>query len=72
MPQIRRAEEPDELLEKATTMLSYCKSIMGERTGPEHFILVAAAVNIWRHGLRGSGEVSESQLGVSGRTCWGV
>ena len=47
MPQTRRAEEPEELLEKATTMLSYCKSILGERTGPEHFVLVAAAVNIF-------------------------
>ncbi len=42
MPQTRRAEKPEELLEKATTMLSYCKSILGERTGPEHFVLVAA------------------------------
>ena len=47
MPQTRRAEEPEELLEKATTMLSYCKSILGQRTGPEHFVLVAAAVNIY-------------------------
>ncbi len=45
MPQTRRAEEPDELLEKATTMLSYCKSVLGERAGPEHFVLVAAAAN---------------------------
>jgi len=47
MPQIRHAQEPDELFEKATTMLSYCKSILGERTGPEHFVLVAAAINIF-------------------------
>ena len=40
-------EKPDELLEKATTMLSYCKSILGEKAGPEHFVLVAAAINIF-------------------------
>ncbi len=45
MPQTRRAQEPEELLAKATTMLSYCKSILGERTGPEHFVLVAAAAS---------------------------
>jgi hypothetical protein len=42
-----RAEESAELLEKATTMLSYCKSILGEKAGPEHFVLVAAAINIF-------------------------
>jgi len=47
MPQTRRVQEPEELLEKATMMLSYCKSITGEGTGPEHFVLVAAAVNIF-------------------------
>ena len=47
MPQRRRDQEPEELLEKATTMLSYCKSILGERTGPEHFVLVAAAANVF-------------------------
>jgi hypothetical protein len=40
-----RLDEPDELLQKATTMLSYCKTILGESSGPEHFVLVAAAVN---------------------------
>jgi hypothetical protein len=35
------------LLEKATTMLSYCKSILGERAGLEHFVLVVAAINIF-------------------------
>jgi hypothetical protein len=38
--------EPEELLEKATTMLSYCKSILGEKAGPDHFVLVVAAINI--------------------------
>jgi hypothetical protein len=47
MPEPPRTEEPDELLEKATTMLSYCKSILGERVGSEHFVLVAAAINIF-------------------------
>ena len=42
-----RVEESAELLEKATTMLSYCKSILGEKAGPEHFVLVAAAINIF-------------------------
>ena len=42
-----RAEESAELLEKATTMLSYCKSILGEKAGLEHFVLVAAAINIF-------------------------
>ncbi len=45
MPEPPRDQKPDELLEKATTMLSYCKSVLGERTGPEHFVLVAAAAN---------------------------
>jgi hypothetical protein len=45
MPEPVRDQKPDELLEKATTMLSYCKSILGENTGPEHFVLVAAAAN---------------------------
>ncbi len=45
MPEPPRLEEPDELLEKATTMLSYCKSVLGERAGPEHFVLVAAAAS---------------------------
>jgi hypothetical protein len=31
-----RVEDPDELLEKAMTILSYCKSVLGERAGPEH------------------------------------
>ena len=35
------------MLEKATTMLSYCKSILGERAGLEHFVLVVAAINIF-------------------------
>jgi hypothetical protein len=47
MPQRRRDQEPEELLEKATTMLSYCKSVLGERAGPEHFVLVAAAANVF-------------------------
>ena len=47
MPQTRRAEEPEELLEKATTMLSYCKSILGEKADSEHFVLVASAINIF-------------------------
>jgi hypothetical protein len=47
MPKPLRVEEPDELLEKATTMLSYCKSVLGEKAGPEHFVLVAAAINIF-------------------------
>ena len=47
MPQRRRDQEPDELLEKATAMLSYCKSILAEGTGPEYFVLVAAAVNMF-------------------------
>ena len=47
MPELSRTEQPDELLEKATTMLSYCKSVLGERPGPEHFVLVAAAANIF-------------------------
>jgi hypothetical protein len=38
-------EKPDELLEKATTMLSYCKTILGASAGPDHFVLVAAAAN---------------------------
>jgi hypothetical protein len=42
-----RSEEPDELIERAATMLSYCKSVLGERAGPEHFILVAAAANVF-------------------------
>ena len=45
MPEPSRTEEPDELLEKATKMLSYCKSILGEKAGPGHFVLVAAAIN---------------------------
>ncbi len=40
-----RLDESEELLQKATTMLSYCKTILGESSGPEHFVLVAAAVN---------------------------
>ena len=28
-------------------MLSYCKSILGERAGLEHFVLVVAAINIF-------------------------
>jgi hypothetical protein len=40
-----RINESDELLQKATTMLSYCKTILGESSGPEHFVLVAAAMN---------------------------
>jgi hypothetical protein len=47
MPDLPRTEQPDELLEKATTMLSYCKSVLGERAGPEHFVLVAAAANVF-------------------------
>jgi hypothetical protein len=47
MPESPRPEEPDELLEKATTMLSYCKSILGEKAGQEHFVLVAAAINVF-------------------------
>ena len=47
MPEPPRNEDPDELLEKATTMLSYCKSVLGERAGPEHFVLVAAAANVF-------------------------
>jgi hypothetical protein len=47
MPKPPRAEEPDKLLEKATMMLSYCKSMLGEKAGPEHFVLVAAAINIF-------------------------
>ena len=42
-----RAEESAELLEKATTMLSYCKGILGEKAGLEQFVLVAAAINIF-------------------------
>ena len=42
-----RAVEPDELLEKATTMLSYCKSILGEEASSDHFVLVAAAANVF-------------------------
>ncbi len=45
MPEPLHHQRPDELLEKSTTMLRYCKSILGERTGPEHFVLVAAAAN---------------------------
>ncbi len=45
MPEPPHDQKADELLEKAITMLSYCKSILGERTGPEHFVLVAAAAN---------------------------
>lgn len=47
MPEPPRAEGQDEILEKATMMLSYCKSILGERTGPEHFVLVAAAASVF-------------------------
>ena len=45
MVEAPRAVESDELLEKATTMLSYCKSILGEEASPDHFVLVAAAAN---------------------------
>jgi hypothetical protein len=47
MPEPPCVQESEELLEKATTMLSYCKSILGEKAGPEHFVLVAAAINIF-------------------------
>ena len=40
-----RPDKTDELLQKASTMLSYCKTVLGERVAPEHFVLVAAAVN---------------------------
>ena len=65
MPQTRRAEKPEELLEKATTMLSYCKSILGERTGPEHFVLVAAAVNIF-------GEMDPEEVARFLKDNWGL
>ena len=65
MPQRRRDQEPEELLEKATTMLSYCKSILGEKAGLEHFVLVAAAINIF-------GEMDSEEAARFLKDNWGL